>query len=89
LTAARQAELLDEEQADVLAAAWRMAMRVRNAVVLARGRASDALPTDPRSLAAVARAMGYPAGRTQDLLEDYWRVTRRARAVYDDVFFAD
>ena len=41
-----------------------------------------------RTLAAVARAMGYPAGATQDLLEDYRRATRRARAVYEDVFFA-
>jgi [glutamine synthetase] adenylyltransferase / [glutamine synthetase]-adenylyl-L-tyrosine phosphorylase len=46
------------------------------------------VPTDPRALAAVARAMGYPAGATRDLLEDYRRATRRARAVYDDVFFA-
>jgi [glutamine synthetase] adenylyltransferase / [glutamine synthetase]-adenylyl-L-tyrosine phosphorylase len=61
---------------------------VRNAIVQARGRASDAVPTEPRTLAAVARAMGYPAGATHDLLEDYRRATRRARAVYDDVFFA-
>jgi [glutamine synthetase] adenylyltransferase / [glutamine synthetase]-adenylyl-L-tyrosine phosphorylase len=88
LTAARRHGLVDEEQTDVLAEAWRIAMRVRNAVVLARGRASDAVPTDPRSLAAVARAMGYPAGRTQDMLEDYRRATRRARAVYETVFFA-
>jgi hypothetical protein len=32
--------------------------------------------------------MGYRAGETQNLVEDYLRVTRRARAVYDDVFFA-
>jgi glutamate-ammonia-ligase adenylyltransferase len=88
LSAARRHGLLDGEQADVLEAAWRIAMRVRNAVVLARGRPGDALPTDPRSLAAVSRAMGYPAGRTQDMVEDYRRATRRARAVYDDVFFS-
>jgi glutamate-ammonia-ligase adenylyltransferase len=88
LTAARRHDLIDADQADVLTEAWRIAMRVRNAVMLARGRASDAVPTDPRSLAAVARAMGYPAGRTQDMLEDYRRATRRARAVYETVFFA-
>jgi glutamate-ammonia-ligase adenylyltransferase len=88
LAAARRHDLIDEEQYDVLATAWRLAMRVRNAIVLARGKASDALPADPRSLAAVARAMGYPAGHTQDLIEDYRRATRRARAVYEDVFFA-
>jgi len=76
------------DDARVLIEAWRTATRVRNAVVLTRGRASDAMPTDPRSLAAVARAMGYPAGHSQQLLEDYRRVTRRARATYERVFFA-
>jgi len=88
LHVARRHDLLDDEQYDVLAEAWRLAMRVRNAVVLARGKASDALPVDSRSLAAVARAMGYPAGHTQDLVEDYRRATRRARAVYEVAFFA-
>jgi glutamate-ammonia-ligase adenylyltransferase len=88
LAAARGARLLDDGQAEVLADAWVVAMRVRNAIVQARGRGSDAVPTEPRTLAAVARAMGYPAGATQDLLEDYRRATRRARAVYEDVFFA-
>jgi [glutamine synthetase] adenylyltransferase / [glutamine synthetase]-adenylyl-L-tyrosine phosphorylase len=88
LDAARASGLLTGAQADVLAEAWVIAMRVRNAIVQARGRASDAVPTDPRALAAVARAMGYPAGATHNLLEDYRRATRRARAVYDDVFFA-
>jgi glutamate-ammonia-ligase adenylyltransferase len=88
LGAARRSGLLDEDQARVLADAWTLAMRVRNAIVQARGRGADAVPTEPRTLAAVARAMGYPAGATQDLLEDYRRATRRARAVYEDVFFA-
>ena len=88
LQAARRHGLLEDEQYDVLVDAWRLAMRVRNAVVLARGKASDTLPVDPRSLAAVARAMGYPAGHAQDLVEDYRRATRRARAVYEVVFFA-
>jgi glutamate-ammonia-ligase adenylyltransferase len=88
LETARAHGLVTGEQARVLADAWVLAMRVRNAIVLARGRASDALPTDPRSLAAVARAMGYAAGRTQELVEDYRRATRRARAAYEDVFFA-
>jgi glutamate-ammonia-ligase adenylyltransferase len=88
IKAARDHGLLDDEQADVLADAWRIAMRVRNAIVLARGRAADAVPTDPRTSAAVARAMGYAAGRTQDMVEDYLRATRRARAVYEDVFFS-
>jgi glutamate-ammonia-ligase adenylyltransferase len=88
IEAALRHGLLDAEQATVLSDAWRMAMRVRNAIVLARGKASDMVPADPRTLSAVSRAMGYRAGRAQDLVEDYRRATRRARAVYDDVFFS-
>jgi glutamate-ammonia-ligase adenylyltransferase len=80
--------LLSADQSRILDEAWRLAMRVRNAIVLARGRPGDSVPTDPRAVAAVARAMGYPAGRTNQLLEDYKRVMRRARQVYEDVFFA-
>jgi glutamate-ammonia-ligase adenylyltransferase len=56
--------------------------------MLVRGRASDSVPTDPRTLAGVARAVGYPAGESGRLLEDYRRVTRRARAAFERVFFA-
>jgi glutamate-ammonia-ligase adenylyltransferase len=65
-----------------------IATRVRNAIVLARGRASDVMPSDARTLAAVARAMGYAAGHSGDLIEDYRRATRRARSVHERVFSA-
>jgi glutamate-ammonia-ligase adenylyltransferase len=87
VVAARDLGLLDAADADVLVGAWHLATRVRNAVMLALGRASDMVPGDPRSLASTARAMGYPAGASQQLLEDYRRATRRARAVYERVFF--
>jgi glutamate-ammonia-ligase adenylyltransferase len=87
LAAARARGLLDPADADVLVDAWRIATRVRNAVMLGLGRPSDLVPEDPRSLACTARAMGYPAGASQQLLEDYRRATRRARAVYERVFF--
>jgi [glutamine synthetase] adenylyltransferase / [glutamine synthetase]-adenylyl-L-tyrosine phosphorylase len=86
LAAAVAGQLVTAEDADVLGEAWLIATRVRNATMLARGRASDVLPTDSRSLAAVARAMGYRAGHTGELLEDYRRATRRARAVHERLF---
>ena len=88
LAAATQAGLLAAEDAATLEAAWRLATRVRNAVVLTRGRAADSVPTDVRELAAVARAVGYPAGHAADLVEDYRRLTRRARAVVERTFYA-
>jgi glutamate-ammonia-ligase adenylyltransferase len=86
LRAATDAGLLSAEDARSLQDAWVIATRVRNAIVLARGRPSDVMPSDARTLAAVARAMGYPAGHSGDLVEDYRRATRRARAVHERVF---
>ncbi|HWC33886.1 MAG TPA: bifunctional [glutamine synthetase] adenylyltransferase/[glutamine synthetase]-adenylyl-L-tyrosine phosphorylase [Mycobacteriales bacterium] len=86
LRAAAKADLLSDSDAEALQDAWVIATRVRNAIVLARGRPSDVLPSDARTLAAVARAMGYAAGHSGDLLEDYRRAARRARSVHERVF---
>jgi glutamate-ammonia-ligase adenylyltransferase len=88
LQAATDADLLPGDDARALQDAWVIATRVRNAIVLARGRASDVMPSDARTLAAVARAMGYAAGHSGDLIEDYRRATRRARSVHERVFSA-
>ncbi|WP_026405679.1 bifunctional [glutamine synthetase] adenylyltransferase/[glutamine synthetase]-adenylyl-L-tyrosine phosphorylase [Actinomadura rifamycini] len=86
LDAAVGADLLDPADADVLAAAWKLATRIRGAVMLVRGRASDLLPTDNRSdRSAVARVLGHATAG--DLLEDHRRCTRRARAVVERVFY--
>ena len=86
LDAAVAADLLDGSAAAALADAWRLATRIRGAVMLVRGRASDVLPTDHhRERSAVTQLLGY-AG-TGDLLEDYRRRTRRARAVVERVFY--
>jgi glutamate-ammonia-ligase adenylyltransferase len=86
LTAARAEGLLTDADERELRTAWLIATRVRNAIVLAQGRPSDSVPSNPRSIASVARAMGYRAGHTGDLLEDYQRATRRARAVHERLF---
>jgi glutamate-ammonia-ligase adenylyltransferase len=87
LRAAAAAGLVDTADADALAAAWTLASRVRNAVVLWRGRAADSLPTGVRELDAVARLVGYPPGSAARLDEDYQRTTRRARSVVERVFY--
>ena len=87
LTAAQQAALIDRNDAAALAASWRLATRIRNAVVLLRGRSSDVLPTKQAELAAVARILGYPPDASQDLVEDYRRTARRARAVMERLFY--
>ena len=88
LAAARAAELLAPDDTAALEAAWRIATRARNAVVLVRGRASDQLPPRGKDLAGVMQVVGYPAGRDPgQFLDDYRRATRRARAVVERVFY--
>ena len=87
LRAAAGAGLVAASDADVLAAAWTLASRVRNAVVLSRGRPSDSLPTAVRELDGVARLVGYPPGSAAALDDDYQRLTRRARSVVERLFY--
>ncbi len=87
LEAATQTGLLAKEDADLLAAAWRLASRIRSANVIWSGKASDLLPSSRRDLEAVARWCGYEPGNAAVLEEDYLRVSRRARAVFERVFY--
>ncbi|MGP3947180.1 bifunctional [glutamine synthetase] adenylyltransferase/[glutamine synthetase]-adenylyl-L-tyrosine phosphorylase [Streptomyces sp. 7N604] len=96
LHAAHAAELISTEYAQILDEAWVLATRVRNAVMLVRGRPGDTFPTEARELAAVGRYLGYgpgPArgqphvGSSGEMLDDYRRVTRRARAVVEELFY--
>ena len=87
LAAAEAAGLVKQEEAETLVRAWRSATRVRNALVLTRGKAGDSLPTDLRELSGVARVLGYPPGAAGTMVDDYRRSTRRARTVVDGVFY--
>jgi glutamate-ammonia-ligase adenylyltransferase len=87
LAAARDAGLIDESDADTLATAWRLASRVRNALVLAKGKPVDAIPTVLREVVGIARLVGYSPSQSGDFLDVYRRVTRRSRAVVERVFY--
>jgi glutamate-ammonia-ligase adenylyltransferase len=87
LHAAREAQLLEPDDADVLETAWTLTARVRDALVLVRGKAAVSLPSSGRELDGVARSLGYPASSQGDFLDDYRRTTRRARAVVERVFY--
>ncbi|MFE9770356.1 bifunctional [glutamine synthetase] adenylyltransferase/[glutamine synthetase]-adenylyl-L-tyrosine phosphorylase [Streptomyces sp. NPDC005931] len=87
LAAAREAGLISAEDAGTLDEAWVLATRVRNAVMLVRGRAGDTFPTDPRELAAVGRYLGYGPGHAGDMLDAYRRTARRARGVVEELFY--
>ncbi|MFF3466170.1 bifunctional [glutamine synthetase] adenylyltransferase/[glutamine synthetase]-adenylyl-L-tyrosine phosphorylase [Streptomyces sp. NPDC001984] len=87
LAAACAERLISGEDAAILDEAWVLATRVRNAVMLVRGRAGDTFPTDGRELAAVGRYLGYGSGHVGDMLDAYRRTTRRARAVVEELFY--
>ncbi|HEX7805893.1 MAG TPA: bifunctional [glutamine synthetase] adenylyltransferase/[glutamine synthetase]-adenylyl-L-tyrosine phosphorylase, partial [Cellulomonas sp.] len=92
LSAASSAGLLDAADAEALTAAWELASRLRDAIVLWTGRAggahADVLPHDRQALAGIARVVGYPPGSGGELEEHYLRTARRARAVVERVFYA-
>ncbi|MFF3627652.1 bifunctional [glutamine synthetase] adenylyltransferase/[glutamine synthetase]-adenylyl-L-tyrosine phosphorylase [Streptomyces sp. NPDC002164] len=87
LAAACAAGLIPTEDAQTLDEAWVLATRVRNAVMLVRGRPGDTFPSGPRELTAVGRYLGYEPGHVGDMLDDYRRITRRARAVMEERFY--
>lgn len=75
---------IEWDDARVLAEAYRFCERTRNRLFLVRGQAGDSLPTQTDQLARLARSMDVtPAG----LRDEYRRVTRRARAVMERLFY--
>ncbi|MET9621469.1 bifunctional [glutamine synthetase] adenylyltransferase/[glutamine synthetase]-adenylyl-L-tyrosine phosphorylase [Streptomyces sp. NPDC006464] len=87
LAAAHAAGLIPTDEAQILDEAWVLATRVRNAVMLVRGRPGDTFPSDGRELAAVGRYLGYEPGHVGEMVDDYRRITRRARAVMEELFY--
>jgi [glutamine synthetase] adenylyltransferase / [glutamine synthetase]-adenylyl-L-tyrosine phosphorylase len=88
ITAAVLADLLSADDAAAMMAAWKLASRIRNAIVLVGGRPGDTLPAKHGELTAVARLLGYPPGDAgQDLEQDYRRAARRARTVMERLFY--
>lgn len=85
LQAAQQAGLIEDSDAAALETAWLLAGRIRNQIMLVRGRPSDTFPSDPRELSAVAELMGHAPGQGSHLLADYQRAARQARHVVDHV----
>jgi glutamate-ammonia-ligase adenylyltransferase len=78
---------LSESDGAALREAWLMSSRVRSATTLVTGKGSDVVPMDRRELEGIARILAYPAGRGSDLENDYLRITRQCRQVFERVFY--
>lgn len=89
LHAATEAGLVAPDDAEALEQAWRHNSRLRNAIMLVRGRASDVLPSSHHDLASIAQLLGYDSNQASNLIDDTMRLARRSAAVVDRVFWED
>lgn len=87
LHAAADAGLIPRDAAQVLAAAWRLASRLRSANTLLSGRTSDVLPVDRRRLDGIGRILNYPPRSASAVEEDWMAASRRARKVFTALFY--
>ncbi|MCU1602383.1 MAG: (Glutamate--ammonia-ligase) adenylyltransferase [Frankiales bacterium] len=88
LRAASDAGLLGREDARVLEEAWTLTSRIRDILVLVRGKPVESLPKEGRELAGVARALGYPAEAQGQFLDHYRHLGQQARDVVERAFYA-
>lgn len=86
LDALAQRSVLDPEDHQVLAEAYRFCERTRNRLFLVNGARGDSLPSDASQLARLARSLDTTA---TGLREGYRRVTRRSRRVVERIFYGN
>jgi glutamate-ammonia-ligase adenylyltransferase len=55
--------------------------------MLSRGKANDQIPTDINELSAIAFTLNQKSHA--QLIEDYRRITRRARLVMEKIFYGE
>lgn len=87
LAAAQRADLIEADDAVALAEAWTLASRVRNAIMLLRGKAADVIPNDAGQAGQVGQMLGFERGGASHLNEAWTKVARRARKVVDRLFW--
>jgi glutamate-ammonia-ligase adenylyltransferase len=76
--------VIGDEDAQILADAYRFCERTRNRWFLVNGGPGDSLPVDPDRLARLARSLSTSA---PELRDTYRRLTRRSRRVVERLFY--
>jgi glutamate-ammonia-ligase adenylyltransferase len=87
LAALEHIDAVAAEDAATLAAAYRLCERARNYRYLLTGTPGDSLPVDSDEATKLGRMLGFAHRPQQELREEYRRVTRRARAVVERLFY--
>lgn len=78
--------LMEEPVAHALGEAFVLCSDVKNALEMDRRVRAEALPASPEEQVALARRLGYEEYPRRAFLEDYLRITRRARRAMLRVF---
>ncbi|NJC22107.1 glutamate-ammonia-ligase adenylyltransferase [Arthrobacter pigmenti] len=87
MDAVQEHGLLPADDVVTLRTSWRLTSRIRAANMVWSGKSSDLLPSSRRDLEAVARWCAYGPGKGAELEEDYLRLTRRSRAIFERYFY--
>ena len=87
LDALVEIEAIAPDDAASLRASFELCERARNYRYLLTGSPSDSLPAAGDEAEKLARLLGYTHRPQQSLREDYRRVTRRARAIVERIFY--
>jgi glutamate-ammonia-ligase adenylyltransferase len=88
LHAAIEADLITADDAGLLESSWRLVSRIRNAVVLMRGKPAESMVEQASERAGVAHLLGYGIDQSERMVDEYLRTTRLARRVVERVFWA-
>lgn len=80
-----KAGLISQESALTLSESWKLATRIRNAIMLVTGRSADEIPKQAEILKAVAAVLGYV--RATDMVEEWRRASRRSRFIFEQMFY--
>ena len=83
------ARQLQEGGAIPLDEAFTFLSDVKNALEVDRRVHAEVVPPSPEEQVALARRLGYEEYPRQSLLEDYRRITRRARSAMERVFYGE
>ncbi|HET9444536.1 MAG TPA: bifunctional [glutamine synthetase] adenylyltransferase/[glutamine synthetase]-adenylyl-L-tyrosine phosphorylase [Acidimicrobiales bacterium] len=86
LDALEEAGAVFPADAEILRASFAFCERARNRLYLVKGGPADSLPGAADQLGRLARSLGVSS---TELRERYRRVTRRARAVFERLFYED
>ncbi len=83
------ARLIEDSVALALSEAYVFLTDVKNALEVDRRIHAEVVPPAPEDQVALARRLGYEEYPRQSFLEDYRRITRRARLAMERVFYGE